>query len=128
METEGKIIYKELSYQLNGLLFAVHNQIGRYGREKQYGDLLESLLADIGLKFKREFTLPVSGINNQRTNVVDFVIGDQILLDLKAKPIVMREDYDQMQRYLQSGKFRLGLVVNFRNKYLKPIRIIRLNS
>ncbi|MBI2097800.1 MAG: GxxExxY protein [Candidatus Vogelbacteria bacterium] len=56
------------------------------------------------------------------------MIEDKILLDLKAKPIVNREDYDQMQRYLQAGGYKLGLIINFRNKYLRPIRIIRFNS
>ena len=53
-DTNGKIIYKELSYKLSGLLFSVHNQLGRYGREKQYGDLLESLLSQESLSFKRQ--------------------------------------------------------------------------
>ena len=127
-DTNNKIIYKELSYQINGILFSVHNKLGRYGREKQYGDLLDNLLDQAGLKFQRECTLPVNDITNPRTNIVDFIIEDKILIDLKAKPIVVRDDYDQMQRYLQASGYKLGLVVNFRNRYLRPIRIIRLYS
>lgn len=127
MET-GKIILKELSYELNGILFQVNNKIGRYGREKQYGDLLKSYLKAASIKFEREYALPVFGVNNSRTNVADFLIEDQIVLDLKAKPVVLREDYDQIQKYLQAGGYKLGLIINFRNRYLKPIRVIRLNS
>ncbi len=72
--------------------------------------------------------MPVEGIDNRFTNVVDFVINKRLLVDLKAKSIVTKDDYYQMNRYLGAGEFKLGLIVNFRNKYLKPIRVIRSNS
>ena len=90
--------------------------------------MLERLLVDNKIKFTREYSLPVDKIDNLRTNIVDFMIEDKILVDLKAKAIITKEDYYQMNRYLQAGNFKLGLIVNFRNKYLKPIRVIRANS
>lgn len=128
MIKDEKIIYKDLSFQINGLLFAVHNEIGRYGKEKQYGDLLARFLQNKGIKFDRELPLPIAGIDNYRTNIADFLVEDKILIEIKAKPVITREDYDQIQRYLQAGSYKLGLLVNFRNRYLRPIRIIRLNS
>lgn len=125
---EDKIIYKELSYRLNGILFQVHNELGRYCREKQYADLFESLLKKDNIPFFREMEISVEDIDYSRTNLVDFAVNGQILVDLKAKTVVTKDDYYQMQRYLQAGKFKLGLIVNFRNRYLKPIRIIRMNS
>ena len=127
-ETNDKIIYRELSYRLNGLFFKVHNKLDRFCREKQYGDLLESLLQEEGVKYQREKPLPIEQIENQRSNIADFLIEGKIMVDLKAKPFVTKEDYYQMQRYLQTGEYKLGLIVNFRNRYLKPIRIIRINS
>ena len=127
-DTNEKIIYKELSYRLTGLFFKVHNELDRFGRERQYGDLLESLLKEEKIKYQREKILPIDKIDNQRSNVVDFEIDNKILIDLKAKPMVTKEDYYQMQRYLQAGDYKLGLIVNFRSRYLKPIRIIRINS
>ncbi|MFH1170471.1 MAG: GxxExxY protein [Candidatus Vogelbacteria bacterium] len=127
-KSEEKIIYRELCYQINGLLFKVHNALGRYCREKQYGDALEKLFLENGVEFEREKGLPISAIDNPRSNLVDFSVGNKVLLDLKAKPVVIKEDYYQMQRYLQASGYKLGLIVNFRNRYLRPIRIIRLNS
>jgi len=124
----NKIIHKELSYIINGILFKVHNKLGRFCREKQYGDLFESLLKEFQLVYEREKELPVDKIENQFTNKVDFVINSEILIDLKAKSIVTKEDYYQMNRYLEASSMKLGLIVNFRNKYLKPIRVIRSNS
>lgn len=116
-----KLIYPELSYRITGILFKVHNKLGRYCKEKQYQDAIEELLEQEGLKFKREQKLPISSTIGG--NKIDFEIEDKILLECKAKPFVTREDYYQLMRYLKATNKRLGLLVNFRNKYLRPKRI-----
>jgi hypothetical protein len=40
------------------------------------------------------------------------------------KEIVTKEDYYQMQRYLKCANLKLGIIINFRDTYLKPKRII----
>ena len=119
---ESKLIYPELSYKITGILFDVHNQLGRYANEKQYCDLIEIKLKYFKIPFKRELS-----IKNTR-NRVDFLIDDKIILEVKAKNFILKEDYYQTQRYLQSLDKKLGLLVNFRNRYLKPIRIIRIDT
>lgn len=128
IKTSTKVIYPELSYKLTGILFQVQNKIGIYAKEKQYGDAIETLLKSEKIQCIREKALPVPLVENQNTNKADFVVDNKIVLEIKAKPFVTKEDYIQTQRYLQAGNYELGLVVNFRNKYLRPIRIIRSNS
>lgn len=115
------LIYPELSYKITGILFGVHNKLGRYCKEKQYQDALEEALKKEGLKFEREKKLPIS--QEVKGNQVDFIIEDKILLECKARPVITKDDYYQMMRYLKVSKRRLGLIINFRNKYLKPKRI-----
>ncbi|MBI1975317.1 MAG: GxxExxY protein [Parcubacteria group bacterium] len=124
----AEIIHKELSFEINGLLFNTHNELGRFCREKQYADFFEGLLKRTGIRYIREKALSVNGVQNVYTNKVDFVIEDKILIDFKAKPLVTKEDYYQINRYLEASGLKLGLIVNFRNRYLKPIRVIRANS
>ncbi|MES2215930.1 MAG: GxxExxY protein [Patescibacteria group bacterium] len=119
---ESKLIYPELSYGITGLLFDVHNELGRYAREKQYGDKLAQLLKERGIKFSRELSIAGSG------NIIDFIIEDKVILELKTIPRVVYGHYRQTQNYLQQTGLRLGLLVNFRNQYLSPIRIIRIDS
>ena len=40
----NKLIYPKLSYVVTGICFDVHNELERYSREKQYGDLIERKL------------------------------------------------------------------------------------
>jgi GxxExxY protein len=117
-DTKTKLIFGELSYEINGILFAVHNELGRFAREKQYADLIETKLKENKIEYKRELIVADSG------NVVDFLIEDSLILELKAKPFLLKADYEQVQRYLHVCDLRLGILVNFRTKYLSPKRIL----
>src|SRR3989338_9321951 len=126
-KVSSKVIYPELSYKINGLLFEVHNILGRYAREKQYTEAIEKLLKRENIIYEKEKSLPIQIIDNRFTNKADFVINNQLLLEFKAKPLITREDYYQINRYLDACGLKLGIIVNFRNKYLRPIRVIRSN-
>ena len=123
-----EILHKELSYKINGILFRVHNKLGRFRNEKQYSDAVEEELKIAQIPYKQEFCLEKSfeGENINR-NKVDFVIDDKIILEIKAKTITTKSDYFQSQRYLNSADYKLGILVNFRRQYLKPKRIINAN-
>lgn len=118
----GEIIYKELSYQLVGLAYDVHNEIGRYSREKQYCDAYERKLIEKNIPYIREYTVGTSG------NRVDFFVADCIIIEAKAIPHIGKEVYYQLQRYLQATNCKLGLLINFRSRYLKPKRVIRIET
>lgn len=122
------IIYKDFSYKLNGLFFEIHNELDRFKNEKQYADKFEELLTREAIKYKREFALPPS-FNSEHVgrNRPDFIIEDIIIVDFKAKTFITKEDYFQMLRYLTSLQKRLGIIVNFRQKYLKPKRVVNPN-
>ena len=119
------IIYPDLSYRICGLCFSIQNKLGRYRNEKQYGDALENLLKENDIPYERELILKKSfeGENTKR-NIVDFIVDDKIIVELKAREVVLKDDYFQVVRYLVSCNKKLGLIFNFRQKYLRPKRVL----
>lgn len=125
MQRMEKIIFPELSYKICGLCFEIHNRLGQFRSEKSYADALEEVLKTSGITYQREHSLDASFVGeNNRRNIPDFMIEDKIVMDLKTKRIITKEDYFQMKRYLTASGKKLGLIVNFRQKYLNPKRIL----
>ena len=78
------------------------------------------------IPFKREVGLGISFEGEHvRRNIPDFIINDEIILDIKSKRMISKEDYYQMKRYLIASDKDLGLIINFRQKYLSPKRVLR---
>lgn len=47
------LLYPELSYEITGILFYAHNTLGRFAREVQYANLIESKLREEGIPSRR---------------------------------------------------------------------------
>ncbi len=120
-----KVLHPELSYKICGLLYSIHNELGPERNEMSYADALEQKLNQENISYEREKSLPASFQGERlRRNVPDFIIQGIIIIDLKAKRAVTKEDYFQMKRYLASSGIKLGIIANFRQKYLYPKRIL----
>ncbi len=120
-----KIIHKELSYKINGILFKVRKDIGLYANEKQYCDAIEKELKAQDVPYCREKVLEVSfeGEHSGR-NKVDFLLDNKIILEVKAKQFITKEDYYQIRRYLAALKIKLGILVNMRRYAINPKRVL----
>ena len=124
-QIDKRVLFPELSYKICGFCFYIHNRLGRYRNEKQYADALETILKENKVSYIREKRLQPSfkGESSCR-NIPDFIIEEKVIIDLKAKDIVTKEDYFQMRRYLVSYGSSLGMIINFRQKVLYPKRIL----
>ena len=125
----GEIIYPELSYLISGILFSVHNEIGRYCNEKQVCDKIEHYLKQSNIAYEREKVLPISFLGEKAgRNRIDFLISDMVVLEIKTTRFLTKEHYYQIQRYLKALRLKLGILVNFRDERLKPRRILNSQS
>jgi len=120
-----EIIYQEDCRAIYGLLFRIQNEIGTNFQEKHYQKAFESLLIKNNIPYKKEYPIKVNYENKLLGNFsADFVIKDKILLEFKCVPRVTQNHIKQVLRYIQAVNLRIGLIVNFRNYPLKPVRVL----
>lgn len=124
-----KVIYANESYRLNGIFFKVHNELGSYCREVQYCNALEKLFIENNIPYKKELCIKAGNeLIKNNSNRIDFLVYEKIVIEIKVIRFVGREEYNQIQRYLKALYVKLGLLVNFHQKYLVPKRIINSSA
>lgn len=120
-----KIIQKELSYKVMGILFSVHNQLGNRYQEKYYQRAIEVGLREEKLNFKKE--LKVDLFYNKKIigkYFLDFLIEDRVILEIKAVDLLRPKDFKQVLAYLTANNLELGILANFRTDRLTYKRIL----
>ena len=127
MRDEGKIIYKEKSYEIVGCCFEVYNKLGYGLREKNYQKALESLLQDERISFKSQLYVPIK-INEKIIGkfYLDFLIDNKIALELKVGNHFLTKDIQQLFSYLKASNLKLGIIVNFTAVGIKYKRIVNI--
>lgn|SRR3989344_9509772 len=119
-----RIIHPQLSYNINGCCFRAAKKLDRFASERQFADELEKEFLTSDIKYLREYQLDKLPEVERKGNRVDFFVENTIILDVKAKKFITKEDYYQMLRYLESANLELGLIVNFRSTFIKPKRVV----
>jgi len=119
------ILYKELSYQLVGILFSAHNEPGNRYQEKYYQRAIEVALTAEGIRFTREISvnLQYNGKNIGKY-FLDFLIENIIILEIKTVPRLLPKDFSQVLAYLRANNIELEILANFRTERLAYKRIL----
>ena len=110
----NKILYKELSYSIVGAVIEVHRHLGPGQLESNYERALAKELAAREIPFKRQVSIDsVYKGDVIGTFVVDMIVNDQIILELKAVERLHPSHTAQVVSYLRTTGLRLGLLINF---------------
>jgi GxxExxY protein len=120
--------FDELSHAVIGACIDVQHQLGLHCMEVDYQRSFEIALAKRGLDFQREVDIPIAydGIVVTKRRA-DFLIGNAetgLLLETKARSVILPEDVEQCLLYLHQGGYRLCLLVNFGEKPLGIRRFV----
>jgi GxxExxY protein len=114
---EDKLIHGELSYELMGIIFNVHNELGGGMKEKYYQRAIEKALDEENIFYKSQITVP---INYEDYNIgyyrPDFIIENKIVLEIKSGFGFSKGDLDQIYQYLRKTGYELGILVVFSEK------------
>lgn len=116
--------YSEVTEKIIGCAMTVHNKLGNGFQEVIYQRALAIELRKIGLRFEREFEMPINYDGKQiGTRRVDFLVAEKISVELKAVTQMERGDLGQAINYLEVYNLEIGLLINFGNSRLEFHRL-----
>ncbi len=121
-----ELVFKEESYKIIGACMEVHNELGKGFNEIVYKDALEIEFQLQEIPYSREIMFDVfyKGHMLKRKYCADFVVYDNIILEVKAIGSLDSGNIKQTLNYLAVTKIQLGLLVNFGEDKLKYQRIL----
>jgi GxxExxY protein len=120
------LLYKQESYDIIGKCFEVHNNLGPGFLEIVYKDALEYEFGLAGITYHREkeYIVNYKGITLPHKYYADFVVFDEIILEVKAVSGIADEFIAQAINYLKVSGNKLALIVNFGELKLNYKRIV----
>ncbi len=119
-------IKDELTYKIIGCAMKVHNTLGNGFQEVIYQRCLAIEMERQVIGFAREEEMPIFYEEIQvGSRRADFVVENQVIVELKA--IIKLEDVHLAQglNYLQAYKIDKGLLINFGARSLEVKRLFR---
>lgn len=122
----GTTSLNKLTYEVIGACFDVHNELGQGFLEAVYKDALEIEFKKRNINFEREkkYEICYKGITLPHYYYADFVIENQLILELKAQEGDIEEHFKQVINYLAVSKCEIGLLINFGVESLKYKRVL----
>jgi GxxExxY protein len=117
---------KEETYEIIGLCMEVHKTLGKGFNEIVYKEALQYEFSQKGIPFEREkgYQIEYKNIILSKLYSADFVVFDEIILEIKAISQLTSSDTGQTLNYLACSKNKIGLVINFGEDSLKYRRVI----
>ena len=107
-------LYPEESYLIRGACFNIYKVFRNTQKESVYQKSLFVELKSKSLFAEREKQLPVFHLGQKvGVYIPDLVINNIIVIELKAKPFLHKDDLKQFWYYLKNSQFKLGFLVNF---------------
>jgi len=123
------LLYPELSFRINGVLFDVFKQIGGGHKESYYQKAVAIGLKQQGIQFVERYYVPLQfdGVIVGKY-FLDFLIEDVIILELKRDQFIPAHIITQTRQYLVSPNLQLALIGCFTHKGVMIKRIINTNN
>jgi len=120
------LVYPELSYRINGLLFKIHNKLGGGYQEKYYYKPIDKELKTLGISFKKQLVVDLRYQDMKLGRyIIDYVIDRKIVLEIKVTPYFSKRDIKQVLAYLERSRLELGILASFTKKKVLIKRILR---
>ena len=117
---------EEETFKIIGVCMEVHRNLGPGLLEVVYKDALEIEFKANNLPFEREkeFSIEYKGVILPHKFYADFIVNEDIVLEVKAIKEFSGEHIAQVLNYMKLSESEIGLLVNFQNKSLQHKRLV----
>ncbi|MBP4136719.1 MULTISPECIES: GxxExxY protein [Flavobacterium] len=119
--------YREAeTYTIIGICMEVHRNLGPGLLEIIYKDALEIEFKENNILFEREkeYSIEYKGKILPHKFCADFVLNEDIILEVKAVKEFSNEHIAQILNYIKLSNSEVGLLVNFQTKSLQYKRYV----
>jgi len=108
------LLYEEESYKIRGACFNVYNSLGGGIKEIIIERALVKELLNQGLSIENKKKIPII-YKSEKVGfyIPDLIVNGKILIELKSKPFIAKEDEKQFWGYLKGSEYKLGFLINF---------------
>lgn len=114
------LLYEDITYKIRGACFSVWKEFGGAFKESIIDNALTEELRQQGLAVDNQKHIAIHyGGRKVGTYVPDKIINGTILLEIKCKPFLTREDERQFWLYLKASDYKIGLLANFGSRKLE---------
>lgn len=113
--------YEHLSRQIFESALEVHRYLGAGLLESAYQAAFEMELSMRGIGYEAQVKLPLyyKGMNTGKDFIIDLLIEDQIIVELKALETLLPVHLAQILSYLKLARLPLGFLINFNVPLIK---------
>lgn len=119
------LLYEKESYLIRGACFDLYKKYGGAFKESIINKVIIKELETKGLKVETQKRLNILH-NGEKVGVYvpDLVVENKILIELKVKSFITKEDERQFWHYLRATDYKLGFLINFGSQKLEIKRRI----
>lgn len=109
------MIEEEIGHAITGAAIRVHSTLGPGLLESAYETCLIYELEKQNLPARRQVLVPIryEGLKIDNGYRIDLLVGDRVVVELKAVEAILPVHRSQLLSYLRLGGFKLGYLLNF---------------
>jgi GxxExxY protein len=120
------IVLKDESYKIIGICMDVHRELGMGFKEAVYKEALELEFNNQSIPYEREklFRIEYKGKVLKHKYPADFIVFNQLILEVKATSFIVDSFVAQTINYLKASGLSLGIIANFGQRSFVHKRIV----
>lgn len=107
-------LYEQESYLIRGACFAVWKEFGGAFKESVIEKSLVVALKNKKLKVQTQKRIDIYFQEVKvGTYIPDIIVENKIIIEIKSKPFINKQDKEQFWKYLKGSQYKLGFLINF---------------